>query len=100
MLGNILLITDSIAAIKKLTVDGVSCDTNDLWHFLLHQRQVVASSSRTGGEGRSYGVRPGISGIDSMVFIHQRLMPMFLRPQGSGDTFCAVHYAATLIVQT
>lgn len=98
--GDILLISDSIASIEQLSVDGVSCDAEDLRGFLFHQWKVIASGSRTGGKGRSNGVRPSISGIDSVVFIHQRLMPVFLRPQGPGDILCAVHYTATLIVQT
>ena len=41
-----------------------------------------------------------ITGINAVVFIHQRLMPSLLGTEGSSDIHGTVHHLPALIVQT
>ena len=45
-------------------------------------------------------MRTRISGINAVIFIHQRLMPPLLSAKGAGDIHRAIHHLSTLIVQT
>ena len=45
-------------------------------------------------------MRTRISGINAVIFIHQRLMPPLLSAKGAGDIHRAVHHLPALIVQT
>ena len=45
-------------------------------------------------------MRTRISGINAVIFIHQRLMPPLLGTEGAGAIHRAIHHLSTLIVQT
>jgi hypothetical protein len=45
-------------------------------------------------------MRTRISGINAVIFIHQRLMPPLLSAKGAGDIHRAIHHLPALIVQT
>ena len=44
-------------------------------------------------------MRPGITGVDAVVFKHQRLMPVTLRMERAALIFREVHALPALIVQ-
>ena len=85
--GNVLLITNAIPAVLGLTVYGIAGDTE--YGFLLHQWHIVATSTVSGGHGGGHRMRAGVAGVDAVVLIDQRLVPMFLGPE------CACHIRAT-----
>ena len=41
----------------------------------------------------------GISTVNAMVFVHERLVSMLLRPQSTGHILRALHHASALIIQ-
>ena len=94
---DVLLIPNSVAAILRLAVDGVACDTE---HWLLfNKRNIVTASTIPSGHGRADFVGTGISGVDTVVFVDQWLMSMLLRTECPSDIFAAFHDLATLVVQ-
>ena len=92
------LIPDPVAAVLRLPVDGVSRDAEGIC-FLFYQRHIVAARAVSCGHGRGYLVRTGISTVNAMVFIHERLVSMLLRPQSTGHILRALHHASALVIQ-
>lgn len=95
--GNVLLITDPIAAVLWLTVNGIANDTVN-GCILLHKRDIVSSSAIPCRHGRCHPVRAGIAGVNAMVLVDQRLVSMLLSAECSGHTLGTLHDAAPLIV--
>ena len=91
------LISDPVAAVLRLPVDGVSRDAEGF--FLFYERHIVAACSVSCGHGRHHLVRAGVSGINTMVFIDERLVSMLLRPQSTGHILRALHHASALVIQ-
>ena len=91
---------------KPLPVNGVARNADDF--LLLYKGNVVPSGPIAGGHGGRYIMRPRVSSVNAVVFInfgscrtqHQRLVPVFLCPQGSGDIFAALHDLPALIIDT
>lgn len=92
------LIPDPIAAVLRLSVNGISRDAEGF--FLLYERHIVAAGSVSCGHGRHHLMRAGVAGINAMVFIDERLVSMLLRPQGTGHILRALHNASALVIQT
>ena len=44
-------------------------------------------------------MRAGITGINAVILIDQRLVSMLLCPQGAGDILAAPHGRAALVIQ-
>ena len=92
------LIPDSVAAVLRLPVDGVSRDAEGF--FLFYERHIVAACSVSCGHGGRHLMRAGVAGINAMVFVDKRLVSMLLRPQSTGHILRALHHASALIIQT
>ena len=92
------LIPDPIAAVLRLSVNGISRDAEGL--FLLYERHIVAAGSVSCGHGRHHLMRTSVAGINAMVFIDERLVSMLLCPQGTGHILRALHNASALVIQT
>ena len=41
----------------------------------------------------------GVAGVDTMVLIDQRLVPVFLGPECSCHIYTAVHHLAALVIE-
>ena len=95
---NVPLIPDPIAAVLRLSVNGISRDAEGF--FLLYERHIVAAGSVSCGHGRHHLMRTSVAGINAMVFIDERLVSMLLRPQGTGHILRALHNASALVIQT
>ena len=91
------LISDPVAAVLWLSVNGISGNAEGF--FLFYERHVVAAGSISCGHGRRHLMRTGVSGINTMVFIDQRLVSMLLRPQSTGHILGAFHHASALVIQ-
>ena len=91
------LISDPVAAALWLPVNGVSGNAEGF--FLFYERHVVSACSVSCGHGRRHLVRAGVSGINTMVFIDERLVSMLLRPQRTGHILGAFHHASALVIQ-
>ena len=96
-ISDVLLIPNSVAAILRLTVYGIACDTED--RLLFNKGNIVATRTIPSGHGRADFMGAGISGVDAVIFIDQRLMSMFLRTECPSDILAAFHDLATLVVQ-
>ena len=95
--GNVFLISNAVATILRLAVDGVACDTED--RLLFNKGNIVATRTIPSGHGRADFMGAGISGVDAVIFIDQRLMSMFLRTECPCDILAAFHDLTTLVVQ-
>ena len=71
---DILLTPKPVAAVLRLAVNAVA--RNAIRAFLFHQWDVIPSGSILRRYGWRYLVRFGISAVDAVIFIYQRLMPM------------------------
>ena len=91
------LISDPVAAVLWLPVNGVSCDAEGF--FLFYERHVVSAGSISCGHGRRHLMRTGVPGINAVIFIDQRLVSMLLRPQSTGHILRALHHASALVIQ-
>ena len=94
---DILLTPKPVAAVLRLAVNAVA--RNAIRAFLFHQWDVIPSGSISRRHGWRYLVRSGISAVDAVIFIHQRLMPMLLCPKSTGFVHCTCHGFSTLVVQ-
>ena len=94
---NVPLIPNPIAAVLRLSVNGISRDAEGF--FLLYERHVVSACSVSCGHGGRHLMRAGVAGINAMVFVDKRLVSMLLRPQSTGHILRALHHASALIIQ-
>ena len=95
-IGDVLLVSDAVPAVLWLAVYGISRNADH--RFLLHQRHIVSARPIAGRHGGRYLLHLPVAGINAVVFIHQRLMAVLLRPQCTCHTLGNFHDLTTLIV--
>ena len=57
-ISDVLLIPNSVAAVLRLAVDGIACDTED--RFLFNQGDIVAARTIPSGHGRADFMGTGV----------------------------------------
>ena len=70
------MIANSVPAVLGFAVNGVSSNTEYL--LLLHKRNIVSACTIPRGHGGCHFMGTGVAGVDAVVLVDQRLMPMFL----------------------
>ncbi len=94
----VILTAKTVAAVLRLAVYNISGNA-DGTRVLLDKRSVVSAQSISGGYGGRYLVGAGVTAVNTVVFIYERLVSMLLRPQRAGYIFRAIHHAAALVVE-
>ena len=94
----IRLPAETVTAVLRLPVDGVTGDADGI-RLLRDQRDVVAAGPVPGRHGGRDLVRSGVSGVDSVVFVYQRLMPFFIGAERTGAVERQIHSLPALVVQ-
>ena len=95
-IGDILLVSDAVPAVLWLAVYGISRNADH--RFLLHQRYIIAARPIAGRHGGRYLLHLSVAAVNTVVFIHQRLMAVLLRPQCTRHILRNFHDLTTLIV--
>ena len=96
-IGKVCLVSNPVAAVFRLSVDGVAGNAEYL--LLLHKRDIVAACTIPCGHGGSDPMGAGVAGVNSVVLIYQRLVPVFLGSKCPCDVQAALHHTAALVVQ-
>ena len=96
-IGEVCLVSDPVAAVFRLSVDGVSGDAEYL--LLFDQRDIVSACTVPGGHSGRHFMGAGVAGINAVVLVDQGLMPVFLGSKCPCDVQAALHHAAALVVQ-
>ena len=95
-IGDVLLVSDAVPAVLWLAVYGISRNADH--RFLLHQRYIIAARPIAGRHGGCNLLHLSVAAVNAVVFIHQRLMAVLLRPQCARHILRNFHDLTALIV--